>query len=156
MARSRIGALLEASTEYMWRKPFLRAALIKCSIKAVPRRPTLHQSPTMLRAVALAKVSGAVLAVRALVEPAPIVHLREEKIDEARYQRYLRRYRLWVADEVRGSAAKAWTRRSKSADVVVMGTAHRVGIDWLIGSNTERALCSVPGSNLAVKPSVRG
>jgi universal stress protein E len=37
------------------------------------------------------------------------------------------------------------------ADVVVMGTVHRVGFDRLIGSNTERALYSVPGSILAVK-----
>lgn len=37
------------------------------------------------------------------------------------------------------------------ADVVVMGTVHRVGIDRLIGSNTERALYSVPGSILAVR-----
>ncbi|MNL58321.1 universal stress protein UspE [compost metagenome] len=41
------------------------------------------------------------------------------------------------------------------ADVVVMGTVHRVGIDRLIGSNTERALYSVPGSILAVKSRVR-
>ena len=61
---------------------------------------TLHQSPALLRAVALAKVSGAVLDVRAFVEPAPIVHLWEEKTDDAGYQRYLRRYRRWVADEV--------------------------------------------------------
>jgi universal stress protein E len=61
---------------------------------------TLHQSPALLRAVALAKVSGAVLDVRAFVEPAPIVHLWEQKTDEAEYQRYLRRYRRWVADEV--------------------------------------------------------
>ncbi|WP_248802890.1 universal stress protein [Pseudomonas sp. MWU13-2100] len=37
------------------------------------------------------------------------------------------------------------------ADVVVMGTVHRVGVDRLIGSNTERALYSVPGSILAVR-----
>ncbi|CRL52152.1 MULTISPECIES: universal stress protein [Pseudomonas] len=61
---------------------------------------TLHQSPALLRAVALAKVSGAALDVRAFVEPAPIVHLWEEKTDDAGYQRYLRRYRRWVADEV--------------------------------------------------------
>ena len=42
------------------------------------------------------------------------------------------------------------------ADVVVMGTVHRVGIDRLIGSNTERALYSVPGSILAVRTSVTG
>ena len=41
------------------------------------------------------------------------------------------------------------------ADVVVMGTVHRVGIDRLIGSNTERALYSVPGSILAVRQRVR-
>jgi universal stress protein E len=32
---------------------------------------------------------------------------------------------------------------------------HRVGIDRLIGSNTERALYSVPGSILAVRQRVR-
>ncbi|SKA83943.1 universal stress protein E [Pseudomonas extremaustralis] len=37
------------------------------------------------------------------------------------------------------------------ADVVVMGTAHRVGLERLIGSNTERALYSVPGSILAIR-----
>jgi len=42
------------------------------------------------------------------------------------------------------------------ADVVVMGTVHRVGIDRLIGSNTERALYSVPGSILVVKSNIRG
>ena len=61
---------------------------------------TLHQSPALLRAVALAKASGAVLDVRAFVEPAPIVHVWEEKIDDAGYQRYLRRYRRWEVEEV--------------------------------------------------------
>jgi len=61
---------------------------------------TLHQSPAMLRAVALAKASGAVLEVRVFVEPAPIVHVWEEKIDDAGYQRYLRRYRRWEAEEL--------------------------------------------------------
>ncbi|MCP2073093.1 UNVERIFIED_ORG: universal stress protein E [Pseudomonas lini] len=37
------------------------------------------------------------------------------------------------------------------ADVVVMGTVHRAGLERLIGSTTERALYSVPGSLLAVK-----
>ncbi|WP_339492570.1 MULTISPECIES: universal stress protein [unclassified Pseudomonas] len=37
------------------------------------------------------------------------------------------------------------------ADVVVMGTAHRAGLERLIGSTTERALYSLPGSVLAVK-----
>ncbi|WP_210644460.1 MULTISPECIES: universal stress protein [unclassified Pseudomonas] len=36
-------------------------------------------------------------------------------------------------------------------DVVVMGTVHRAGLERLIGSTTERALYSVPGSLLAVK-----
>lgn len=36
-------------------------------------------------------------------------------------------------------------------DVVVMGTTQRVGLERLIGSTTERALYSVPGSLLAVK-----
>ena len=61
---------------------------------------TLQQSPALLRAVALAKVSGAVLDVRAFVEPVPVVHLWEEKTDDAGYQRYMRRYRRWVSDEV--------------------------------------------------------
>ncbi|SEB59279.1 universal stress protein E [Pseudomonas mohnii] len=61
---------------------------------------TLQQSPALLRAVALAKVSGAGLDVRAFVEPVPVVHLWEEKTDDAGYQRYMRRYRRWVADEV--------------------------------------------------------
>jgi len=33
----------------------------------------------------------------------------------------------------------------------VMGAAHRVGLERLIGSTTERALYSVPGSLLAVR-----
>ncbi|MEK1909970.1 MAG: universal stress protein [Pseudomonas chlororaphis] len=61
--------------------------------------PTLHQSPASLRAVALAKASGAVLHVRGFAEPAPVVHLWEERVDEAGYQRYLRRHRRWVAEE---------------------------------------------------------
>jgi universal stress protein E len=59
-----------------------------------------QQSPALLRAVALAKVSGAVLDIRAFVEPVPVVHVWEEKTDDAGYQRYMRRYRRWVADEV--------------------------------------------------------
>lgn len=39
------------------------------------------------------------------------------------------------------------------ADVVVMGTIHREGLDRFIGSNTVRALYSVPGSELAVRQS---
>ncbi|MBH8610158.1 universal stress protein [Pseudomonas mohnii] len=61
---------------------------------------TLQQSPALLRAVALAKVSGAVLDIRAFVEPVPVVHVWEEKTDDAGYQRYMRRYRRWVSDEV--------------------------------------------------------
>ncbi|APC18433.1 universal stress protein [Pseudomonas frederiksbergensis] len=61
---------------------------------------TLHQSPALLRAVALAKVCGAVLHVCAFVEPVPIVHLWEEKVDEAAFQRYLRRYRRWMSEEI--------------------------------------------------------
>ncbi|BCQ63532.1 hypothetical protein PBOI14_52820 [Pseudomonas sp. Boi14] len=38
-------------------------------------------------------------------------------------------------------------------DVVVMGTVHRTGFGRLIGSTTERALYSMPGSILAVKAS---
>lgn len=37
------------------------------------------------------------------------------------------------------------------ADVMVMGTAHRVGLERLIGSTTERALYALPGSLLAVR-----
>ncbi|PYB83173.1 universal stress protein [Pseudomonas koreensis] len=61
---------------------------------------TLHQSAAMLRAIALAKASGAALDVRAFVSPVPITHLWEEKIDDMDAQRYQRRYRRWVADEL--------------------------------------------------------
>ncbi|OOG14352.1 universal stress protein [Pseudomonas sp. C9] len=61
---------------------------------------TLHQSPALLRAVALAKAAGAVLDVRVFVEPAPVVHLWQEKVDDAEQQRYLRRYRRWEAEEL--------------------------------------------------------
>jgi universal stress protein E len=60
---------------------------------------SLQQSPAMQRAVALAGATGAVLDVRAFVEPTPVVHLWEEKIDDAEQQRYLRRYRRWEAEE---------------------------------------------------------
>ena len=62
--------------------------------------PNLHPSPAMSRAVALAQTCEAVLHVRVFAEPAPVVHVWEEKTDDASYQRYLRRYRRWVADEV--------------------------------------------------------
>ena len=62
--------------------------------------PTLHQSPAQLRAVALAKAAGAVLDVRAFVEPVPMVHLWQEQVDDAEQQRYLRRYRRWEAEEL--------------------------------------------------------
>ncbi|KAB0486938.1 universal stress protein E [Pseudomonas reinekei] len=62
--------------------------------------PSLHQSPAQLRAVALAKAAGAVLDVRAFVEPAPVVHLWQEKIDDAEHQRYVRRYRRWEVEEL--------------------------------------------------------
>lgn len=62
--------------------------------------PTLHQSPAQLRAVALARTTGAVLDVRAFVEPVPVVHLWQDQIDEAEQQRYLRRYRRWEAEEL--------------------------------------------------------
>lgn len=61
---------------------------------------TLHQSAAVLRAIALAKASGAALDVRAFVEPLPVTHLWEEKIDDVDAQRYQRRYRRWVADEL--------------------------------------------------------
>jgi hypothetical protein len=54
----------------------------------------------LLRAVALAKACGAVLHVCAFVEPVPIVHLWEEKVDEAAFQSYLRRYRRWMSEEI--------------------------------------------------------
>ncbi|MFJ2690515.1 universal stress protein [Pseudomonas sp. NPDC087336] len=62
--------------------------------------PTLHQSPAQLRAVALAKAAGAVLDVRVYVEPAPVVHLWREQVDDAEQQRYWRRYHRWEADEL--------------------------------------------------------
>lgn len=61
---------------------------------------TLLQSAAMLRAIALAKASGAALDVRAFVSPVPVTHLWEEKIDDVEAQRYQRRYRRWVADEL--------------------------------------------------------
>ena len=61
---------------------------------------TLHQSPAQLRAVALAMEAGAVLEVRAFVEPAPVVHYWEEQVDDAAQQRYLRRHRRWEAEEL--------------------------------------------------------
>ena len=61
--------------------------------------PTLHQSPAQLRAVALAKAAGAVLDVRTFVEPAPVMHLWQEQVDDAESQRYRRRYRRWEAEE---------------------------------------------------------
>ncbi|VVN82932.1 universal stress protein [Pseudomonas fluorescens] len=60
---------------------------------------TLHQSPAMLRAAALAKVCGAALHLCAFVEPPPRNHLWEEVTDEAASQRYLQRYREWLLDE---------------------------------------------------------
>lgn len=62
---------------------------------------TLHQSPAMLRAAALAKVSGAALHICAFVEPPPRIHAWEEEPDEATNQRYLQRYRQWLLDEAR-------------------------------------------------------
>lgn len=62
--------------------------------------PSLHPSPAMSRAVALAQACKALLHVRLFAEPVPVVHVWEEKLDDAHYQRYLRRYRRWVDDEV--------------------------------------------------------
>ncbi|WP_433735402.1 universal stress protein [Pseudomonas putida] len=59
----------------------------------------LQQSPAVRRAVALAKAAGANLDVRVFVEPTPIVHLWEEKVDDAEQQRYVHRYRRWEAEE---------------------------------------------------------
>lgn len=61
---------------------------------------SLQQSPAVQRAVALAKEAGAVLDVRVFVEPVPVVHLWQEKVDDAEQQRYLRRYRRWEAEEL--------------------------------------------------------
>ncbi|MGF6092667.1 universal stress protein [Pseudomonas sp. 18173] len=60
---------------------------------------SLQQSPAVQRAVALAKAAGAVLDVRAFVEPTPVVHLWEEKVDDVEPQRYVRRYCRWEAEE---------------------------------------------------------
>jgi universal stress protein E len=62
---------------------------------------TLHQSPAMLRAAALAKVSGAALHLCAFVEPPSRIHVWEEEPDEVANQRYLQRYRQWLLDEAR-------------------------------------------------------
>lgn len=61
---------------------------------------SLYHSPALLRAVALAKASGAALDIRAFIEPAPIIHLWEEHVDESVFQDYLHRYRDWLVDEV--------------------------------------------------------
>ncbi|VVM93306.1 Universal stress protein E [Pseudomonas fluorescens] len=61
---------------------------------------TLHPSPAQQRAVSLAIAAGAVLDVRAFVEPVPVVHYWEEKVDDAELQRYLRRYRRWEVEEL--------------------------------------------------------
>ena len=61
---------------------------------------SLYHSPALLRAVALAKASGAALDIRAFIEPAPIIHLWEEHVDESAFQDYLHRYRDWLIDEV--------------------------------------------------------
>ncbi|WP_433771516.1 universal stress protein [Pseudomonas putida] len=59
----------------------------------------LQLSPAVNRAVALAKAAGAALDVRAFVEPTPVVHLWDEKVDDTELQRYVRRYRRWEAEE---------------------------------------------------------
>lgn len=61
--------------------------------------PSLQQSPALLRAVALAKTAGSALDVRAYVDPVPVVHLWQEKVDDTERQRYLRRYCRWEAEE---------------------------------------------------------
>ncbi len=61
---------------------------------------SLYHSPALLRAVALAKASGAAFDIRAFIEPAPIIHLWEEHVDESAFQDYLHRYRDWLIDEV--------------------------------------------------------
>ncbi|OIN53148.1 universal stress protein [Pseudomonas costantinii] len=67
---------------------------------------TLYHSPALFRAVALAKACNATLDVRAFIEPAPIVHLWEENVDEAAYQGYLHRYRNWMVEEIQRLAGK--------------------------------------------------
>lgn len=80
---------------------------------------TLHQTPAMLRAVALAKASGAALDVRVFAEPAPVVRLWEDKIDEVGYQRYLRHHRRWVADQL-----EQLTEQGLKVTVNVVFTTH--------------------------------
>jgi universal stress protein E len=70
---------------------------------------TLYHSPALLRAVSLAKACNATLDVRAFIEPAPIIHLWEERVDESVYQDYLSRYRHWLVEEIQrlgGTALK--------------------------------------------------
>ncbi|WP_405046639.1 hypothetical protein [Pseudomonas sp.] len=97
---------------------------------------TLHQSPAMLRAVALPKASGAALDVRAFVEPAPIVHVWEEKIDDAGYQRYLRRYRRWVAGEVEQLSGQGLENHSSSWPV---GSVCPLIVDLSLTDNPSRS-----------------
>ncbi|MDP9782170.1 universal stress protein [Pseudomonas fluorescens] len=61
--------------------------------------PDLHPSAAMRRACALARASGAELHLCAFVQPPPRTHLWGEKIDQATIQRYLHRYRRWMAEE---------------------------------------------------------
>ncbi len=61
---------------------------------------TLYHSPALLRAVALANACGAALDVRAFIEPAPVIHLWEEHLDESAHHDYLRRYCDWLVEEI--------------------------------------------------------
>ncbi|QKG65179.1 universal stress protein [Pseudomonas sp. B14-6] len=57
--------------------------------------PNLKEAPALLRAIALARASGAMLDVRAFIEPAPMAHVWEENRDEEGDQRYQRHYLHW-------------------------------------------------------------
>ncbi len=57
--------------------------------------PNLKEAPALLRAIALARASGAMLDVRAFIEPAPMAHVWEENRDEESDQRYQRHYLHW-------------------------------------------------------------
>lgn len=61
---------------------------------------TLHQSAAMLRAIALAKASGAALDVRAFVSPVPITHLWEEKS------------MTWMLSAISGATVAGWPMSS--------------------------------------------
>jgi universal stress protein E len=57
--------------------------------------PNLKEAPALLRAIALARAGGAMLDVRAFIEPAPMAPVWEENRDEEGDQRYQRHYLHW-------------------------------------------------------------